>query len=97
MFKIITTSGREFLQNKGQTLLEAAINSGIFFPYSCKTGRCSTCKCKVLNGQGTTKLDALGLTAEDIKQGFTLSCVMRISSKSKRNQDLKLCKFSIFT
>lgn len=75
MLKIQTTYGKAFSQSAGQTLLDAAANSGICLPYSCKTGRCSTCKCKVISGQSVTTVDELGLTSEEKAQGFILSCV----------------------
>jgi CDP-4-dehydro-6-deoxyglucose reductase len=75
MLKIQTTNGKTFSQSAGQTLLEAAAKSGIGLPYSCKTGRCSTCKCKVISGQSVATVDELGLTSEEKAQGFILSCV----------------------
>jgi CDP-4-dehydro-6-deoxyglucose reductase len=75
MLKIQTTYGKALSQSAGQTLLDAAAKSGIGLPYSCKTGRCSTCKCKVLSGQSVAKVDELGLTSEEKAQGFILSCV----------------------
>jgi CDP-4-dehydro-6-deoxyglucose reductase len=75
MLKIKTDYGQEFTQSASQTLLEAAANSLISLPYSCKTGRCSTCKCKVLSGQSVAKVDELGLSLEEKAQGFILSCV----------------------
>lgn len=75
MIKIHTTYGKAFSQSAGQTLLDAAAKSGICLPYSCKSGRCSTCKCKVLSGQSVATVDELGLTSEEKSQGFVLSCV----------------------
>ena len=75
MLKIQTTYGKAFIQSAGQTLLDAAAKSGISMPYSCKTGRCSTCKCKVLSGQSVATVDELGLTLEEKAQGLILSCV----------------------
>lgn len=75
MLKIQTTYGKTFSQSAGQTLLDAAAKSGIVLPYSCKTGRCSTCKCKVIGGQSVATVDELGLTSEEKAQGFILSCV----------------------
>lgn len=75
MLNIKTTYGRVFSQSTGQTLLDAAAKSGIGLPYSCKTGRCSTCKCKVLSGKSVATVDELGLTSEEKAQGFILSCV----------------------
>ncbi|WP_333843996.1 FAD-binding oxidoreductase [Limnohabitans sp.] len=75
MLKIQTTYGKAFSQSASQTLLDAAAKSGIGLPYNCKTGRCSTCKCKVLSGQSVATVDELGLTSEEKAQGFILSCV----------------------
>jgi CDP-4-dehydro-6-deoxyglucose reductase len=75
MLKIQTAYGKAFSQSAGQTLLDAAAKSGIRLPYSCKTGRCSTCKCKVIGGQSVATVDELGLTSEEKAQGFILSCV----------------------
>jgi CDP-4-dehydro-6-deoxyglucose reductase len=75
MLKIHTTFGKMCSQSLGQTLLDAAAKSGIGLPYSCKTGRCSTCKCKVLNGKSIATVDELGLTLQEKAQGFILSCV----------------------
>ena len=72
--KIQTIYGKVFIQSKGQSLLDAAAKSGIALPYSCKTGRCSTCKCKVLSGQSVATLDEQGLSLEEKDQGFILSC-----------------------
>lgn len=75
MLNIKTTFGKAFSQTAGQTLLDAASKSGIGLPYSCKTGRCATCKCKVLSGQSVATVDELGLTSEEKAQGFILGCV----------------------
>lgn len=72
---IRTVLDKLFTQADGQTLLDAGINAGVVFPYGCKNGRCSTCKCKVLSGNTKVMLDELGLTAEEKAQGFILSCV----------------------
>ena len=80
MLQIQTIFGKTFPQADGQTVLDASAKAGISLPYSCKTGRCSTCKCKVLSGQSTAMLDELGLTAEEKAQGFILSCVRSASS-----------------
>jgi CDP-4-dehydro-6-deoxyglucose reductase len=75
MLKIQTIHGKAFIQSAGQTLLNAATKSMIGLPYSCKTGRCSTCKCKVFSGESVATVDELGLTSEEKAQGFILSCV----------------------
>jgi CDP-4-dehydro-6-deoxyglucose reductase len=73
MLKVTLTSGRYFSSEPGQSLLEAAESSGFTLPYSCRSGRCSTCKCKVT---GATKvfLDETGLSAEEKLDGWVLAC-----------------------
>lgn len=77
---IQTTFGKVFSQTDSQTLLGSASEAGINLPYSCKTGRCSTCKCKVLSGQSTALIYEIGLTADEKAQGFILSCVRSAST-----------------
>jgi CDP-4-dehydro-6-deoxyglucose reductase, E3 len=75
MPEIQLTSGARFALSHGASILQAAEEAGQLLPYSCKTGRCSTCRCKVLSG--TTKLLAAetGLTDDEKCEGFVLSCV----------------------
>ncbi len=60
----------------GQTILEAALDQDIDLPYSCQSGMCTACmgKCK----KGQVKMDDPdGLSENEIKQGFVLTCVGR--------------------
>ncbi len=75
MFVITTLQRRTFRQAETQTILDAAALGGIQLPYSCKTGRCSTCKCKVIDGQTYALHDEIGLTEDDKAAGWILSCV----------------------
>ena len=77
---ITLDSGKKFESTVSLSLLDAAAQAGITLPYSCKTGRCSTCKCKVLSGQSTAMVDELGLTVDEKAQGFILSCVRSAST-----------------
>ena len=69
------SNGREFSSNVGGSLVDAALSAGITLPHSCKTGRCSTCKCKVLQGQTTALQTETGLTDTEKAEGWILSCV----------------------
>jgi CDP-4-dehydro-6-deoxyglucose reductase len=69
------TSGREFAAESGVTLLDAASIAGIALPYSCRTGRCSTCKAFVQRGQTRPRTDETGLSPEEIEAGWILTCV----------------------
>lgn len=55
--------------------MDAALSAGITLPHSCKTGRCSTCKCKVLLGETTALQTETGLTDAEKAEGWILSCV----------------------
>lgn len=69
------SNGREFSATAGASLVDAALLVGIALPHSCKTGRCSTCKCKILQGESTALQTETGLTDAEKAQGWILSCV----------------------
>lgn len=48
--------------------------------YACKTGRCSTCRCQVLDGTTRALHPEVGLEAEDRAAGSILSCVRTAES-----------------
>lgn len=75
MPKIDLTSGREFTAESQVALLDAASSAGVVLPYSCRTGRCSTCKAQVLRGQTRPLTDEIGLSSGDIEAGWILTCV----------------------
>lgn len=55
------------------SLLDAAMEQGIELPYSCKGGVCSTCRCKVVEGE--VDMDAnFALEDYEVNMGFVLSC-----------------------
>ena len=71
----VKPSGRTYAALVDETLLAAAMRSGIGLPYGCKDGACGSCKCKKLEGtitQGTHQLKALSV--EEAAQGFILTC-----------------------
>lgn len=72
---IRTLAGREFALEGSESLLTAAHRQGLTLPYSCRTGRCSTCKCRVVSGETRALGDEAGLTADERAQGWILSCV----------------------
>jgi len=64
-----------FKAELNSTLLDATNAAGIQLPYSCKTGRCGTCKCRVLSGSTLAIAPESGLTANEKTNGWILSCV----------------------
>jgi CDP-4-dehydro-6-deoxyglucose reductase len=68
-------NGTEFESNSNSPILDEAAKSKIIFPYSCKTGRCSSCKCRVLSGNTLALFQETGLSEQEKTEGWILSCV----------------------
>ncbi len=75
MVLVKLTNGREFSASQGKSLLEAALIEGVAWPYSCKTGRCNTCKSKVILGETQALQLEVGLTDAEKKENWILGCV----------------------
>jgi ring-1,2-phenylacetyl-CoA epoxidase subunit PaaE len=55
------------------SLLDAAAREGMDVPFSCKSGVCSTCRCKLVEGQ--VRMDKnFALDKAEVAAGFILSC-----------------------
>lgn len=80
MPQITTSHGKTFPSTDGQSLLDAALSAGVTLPYSCRTGRCSTCKAKSGSGTSRTLHDELGLDADERAAGWILTCVRTATS-----------------
>lgn len=72
---ITISSGRTFEAREDESLLDAALRQGITLDYSCRTGRCSTCKGRLSEGHALAARDETGLTAQEIAEGWMLTCV----------------------
>lgn len=79
MLSVKLTNGREFPVVSGKSLLDGALTAGLAWPYSCKTGRCQSCKCKLLQGKTTALHLEVGLSDTEKQDNWILSCV-RIAS-----------------
>ncbi|MEX0281166.1 MAG: 2Fe-2S iron-sulfur cluster-binding protein [Arenibacterium sp.] len=66
-------AARSFSMNKDQSLLDAALENALDAPYACKAGVCSTCKCKVLEGE-VEMLANHALEDYEVARGYVLSC-----------------------
>ncbi len=62
-----------FEMSQKQTLLEAALKQGLDVPYSCQGGICSSCICRITEGEAVLKKNQI-LTDAEIAEGLTLAC-----------------------
>lgn len=71
----ITMDGaaRSFTMDKDQSILDAALENALDAPYACKAGVCSTCKCKVLEGE-VEMIANHALEDYEVARGYVLSC-----------------------
>lgn len=74
-YQVSLANGRNFSLHNSETLLVAAENAQISLPYSCRTGRCNTCKCKVISGKSQALQEETGLNAAEKADGWILCCV----------------------
>ncbi|HCF5435982.1 1,2-phenylacetyl-CoA epoxidase subunit PaaE [Pseudomonas aeruginosa] len=72
----VISDGRELsfeLPRNSQSILDAGNAQGAELPYSCKAGVCSTCKCKVVEGE--VEMDSnFALEDYEVAAGYVLSC-----------------------
>lgn len=80
MALVTLNSGERFESPFGVSILESAKQAKIFLAYSCKTGRCSSCKRKVLSGVTSPIQFEFGLTEQEKSEGWILTCVRSVES-----------------
>jgi len=66
-------TARSFEMGKDISILDAALQNALDAPFACKAGVCSTCKCKVLEGE-VEMLANHALEDYEVAQGYVLSC-----------------------
>jgi len=68
-------NGQAITVQPKETLLQAALRSGIDFPHSCRVGGCASCKCKLVSGQVKALTEAAYiLSDEELDAGMILAC-----------------------
>jgi len=70
---IIEGAERTFEMPKGQSVLDAALANGQDAPFACKAGVCSTCMCKVIEGE-VEMISNHALEDYEVERGYVLSC-----------------------
>lgn len=71
----VKPGGREFFVDGNDSLLEAALRSGLSLDYGCSSGSCGKCKARVVSGQvQRTRHSDYALTAAEKNAGVVLLC-----------------------
>ena len=68
--------GKEFhfiMDEAYDTILDGALAAGADLPFACKGGVCSTCKCRLVEGEVEMKVN-YALEESELKQDLVLSC-----------------------
>ena len=74
-------SGHEFIAQKTESILEAALRSGLSPRYSCDKGSCGECKARLVSGQITKhRFHDYTITEAEKAMGFVLLCSITADS-----------------
>ena len=72
----IIDGGKEFhfiMSEEFDNILDGALSAGADLPFACKGGVCSTCRCKVIEGEAEMKIN-YALDESELARNFILSC-----------------------
>ncbi|AIY43858.1 Ferredoxin [Collimonas arenae] len=71
----IEPSGWHFETSGATPVMEAARQSDINLPSSCRNGTCRTCMCRLLHGEIRYQIEWPGLSSDEKKDGYILPCI----------------------
>lgn len=94
-FQVKLKDGTYFYCEPQQTIIEGALQNGVFLEHSCLTGRCSSCRFEVIKGETITESEELPLSLGEKNQGFILTCVRKPLSDIELNAE-DLCQYGFF-
>ena len=64
---------RSFEMRRDQSVLEAALENDLDAPFACRAGVCSTCRCKIVEGDVEMAANH-ALEDYEVRRGYVLSC-----------------------
>ena len=77
----VRPSGREFLVEGRDTLLEAGLRAGLNLNYGCGNGTCGLCKVRLVSGAAArVRPQDYSLSEAERAQGYTLACTHTAAS-----------------
>ncbi len=82
--RVTTLAGQAFDAAPGQSLLDAALQAGVVFEHSCRSGRCGSCKARVVAGRTALAGSETGLAAAEREAGCILTCVRTVAGEPVR-------------
>jgi CDP-4-dehydro-6-deoxyglucose reductase len=71
---VSTSGGQRFASAEGESLLDAALRQDVTMAYSCRTGRCNSCKARLRGGTTQLLHPETGLGESDRQAGWVLTC-----------------------
>lgn len=67
--------GRRIAVGDSKTILQAALDAGIAYPHSCRSGRCGACKSRLVSGHVELgRHSPFALSEQERADGFILAC-----------------------
>jgi CDP-4-dehydro-6-deoxyglucose reductase/ferredoxin-NAD(P)+ reductase (naphthalene dioxygenase ferredoxin-specific) len=77
----IEDKNRQITVEQDEILLAALLSRGVRFAYSCQSGDCGACKCRLIAGQvRELAFSDEALTPNEREQGLILACRSRVQS-----------------
>ena len=74
MSQVTLANGTVFSAEPGTTILDAALAQGVVLEHGCRTGRCGSCKARVVQGMTAPLRAPLALTDTEAAEGWVLTC-----------------------